>query len=142
MVATGTTAAVLLEQLERKMKSYSTYCARLTNLVLSSRRLWSHILLLFLAFVNRPDPTRMTCTRNVDSSGWCLEPNHDIITTLSEVRKKLPFQLVSLHVRGHQDDKRNHGNLTRPEQLSVQPEQLNLLANALRDRRVCSWTTY
>jgi hypothetical protein len=84
----------------------------------------------------------MTCTRNVDSSGWCLEPNHDIITTLSEVRKKLPFQLVSLHVRGHQDDKRNHGNLTRPEQLSVQPEQLNLLANALRDRRVCSWTTY
>jgi hypothetical protein len=83
----------------------------------------------------------MTCTRDVDSSSWCLKPNHDVITTLSAVRKKLPFQLVSLQARGHQDDKRDHGNLNRPEQLRVQPEQLNVLANALRDRPR-SWTTY
>jgi hypothetical protein len=48
-----------------------------------------------------------------------LKPDHDVIMTLSEVREKLPFKLISVYVRGHQDDKRDYDDLTRPEQLNV-----------------------
>jgi hypothetical protein len=36
-------------------------------------------------------------TRDVDSASWYLKPDHDVITTLSEVREGLPFQLISSH---------------------------------------------
>jgi hypothetical protein len=39
--------------------------------------------------------------------------------TLSEVRKGLPFQLISRHVKSHQDDEREYDDLSRPEQLNV-----------------------
>ena len=39
--------------------------------------------------------------------------------TLSEVRKGLPFKLISQHVESHQDDERHFDDLTRPEQLNV-----------------------
>jgi hypothetical protein len=44
--------------------------------------------------------------------------------TLSALRTKLPFQLASLHVRGHQDRSCGFNLLTRPA-------QLNILANEL-----------
>jgi hypothetical protein len=39
--------------------------------------------------------------------------------TLSEIREGLPFQLISRHVKSHQDDKRDFADLTRPAQLNV-----------------------
>jgi hypothetical protein len=39
--------------------------------------------------------------------------------TLSEVREGLPFQLISKHVKSHQDKERAFADLTRPEQLNV-----------------------
>jgi hypothetical protein len=39
--------------------------------------------------------------------------------TLSEVREGLPFQLISRHVKSHQDDKRDFADLTRPAQLNA-----------------------
>jgi hypothetical protein len=39
--------------------------------------------------------------------------------TLSEVQEGLPFQLISRHVKSHQDEKRDFADLTRPEQLNV-----------------------
>jgi hypothetical protein len=39
--------------------------------------------------------------------------------TLAEVRGGLPFQLISRHVKSHQDEKRDFADLTRPEQLNV-----------------------
>jgi hypothetical protein len=39
--------------------------------------------------------------------------------TLSEVRKGLPFKLISQHVESHQDKERHFDDLTRPEQLNV-----------------------
>jgi hypothetical protein len=39
--------------------------------------------------------------------------------TLSKLRKRLPFKLISRHVRSHQDDTRHFAHLTRPEQLNV-----------------------
>jgi hypothetical protein len=58
-------------------------------------------------------------TRDVDSSSWYLIPDHDVIMTLSEVREGLPFQLISRHVKSHQDDKRGFADLTRPAHLNV-----------------------
>jgi hypothetical protein len=58
-------------------------------------------------------------TRDVDSSSWYSKPDHDVIMTLSEVRKELPFQLISRHVKSHQDDEREFDDLSRPEQLNV-----------------------
>jgi hypothetical protein len=55
----------------------------------------------------------------VDSSSWYLKPDHDVITTLSEVRKGLSFKLISRHVKSHQDDERDFEDLTRPEQRDV-----------------------
>jgi hypothetical protein len=54
--------------------------------------------------------------RDVDSSSWYLKPDHDVIMTLS-VREGLPFQLISKHVKSHQE--RAFADLTRPEQLNV-----------------------
>jgi hypothetical protein len=45
--------------------------------------------------------------------------DHDVIMTLSEVREGLPFQLISKHVKSHQDKERAFADLTRPEQLNV-----------------------
>ena len=39
--------------------------------------------------------------------------------TLSEIRQQLPFKLVLLHVRSHQDDEHDFSELTRPTQLNV-----------------------
>jgi hypothetical protein len=39
--------------------------------------------------------------------------------TLSEVRKGLPFQFISRHIKSHKDDEREFDDLTRPEQLNV-----------------------
>jgi hypothetical protein len=58
-------------------------------------------------------------TRDVDSSSWYLKPDHNVIMTLSEVREGLPFQLISQHVKSHQDEKRDFDDPTRPEQLNV-----------------------
>jgi hypothetical protein len=58
-------------------------------------------------------------TRDVDSSSWYLKPDHDVIMTFSDVKKKLPFELVSLHVRSHQDEKHDYADLTTSEQLNV-----------------------
>jgi hypothetical protein len=58
-------------------------------------------------------------TRDVDSSSWYLKTDHDVIMTLSEVQEGLPFQLISQHVKSHQDEKRDFDDLTRPEQLNV-----------------------
>jgi hypothetical protein len=38
--------------------------------------------------------------REVDSTSWYLKPDHDVIMTLSEIRKKLPFTLITRHVKG------------------------------------------
>ena len=57
--------------------------------------------------------------KDVDSSSWYLKPDHDVIMTLSEVRKGLPFKLSSRYVKSHQDDEREFEDLTRPEQLNV-----------------------
>jgi hypothetical protein len=46
-------------------------------------------------------------TRDVDSSSWYLKTDHDVIMTLSEVQEGLPFQLISQHVKSHQDEKTN-----------------------------------
>jgi hypothetical protein len=61
-------------------------------------------------------------TRDVDSSSWYLKPDHDVIMTLSEIREGLPFQLISRHVKSHQDDERDYADLTRPEQLNVEAD--------------------
>jgi hypothetical protein len=58
-------------------------------------------------------------TRDVDSSSWYLKPDHDVIMTLNEDREGLPFRLISQHVKGHQDEKRDFDDLIRPEQLNV-----------------------
>jgi hypothetical protein len=57
--------------------------------------------------------------KDVDSSGWYLKPDHDVIMTLSEGKTELPLILISRHVKGHQDDERHFDDLTRPEQLNV-----------------------
>jgi hypothetical protein len=36
--------------------------------------------------------------------------------------KGLPFELISRHVKSHQDDKYEYDDLTRPEQLNVQAD--------------------
>jgi hypothetical protein len=41
---------------------------------------------------------------------------------LSSVREGLPFELVSRHVKSHQDEEREYDDLTRPEQLNVQAD--------------------
>jgi hypothetical protein len=53
---------------------------------------------------------------------WYLNPDIDVIMTLGDVRKGLPFQLISRYVKSHQDDKRDYDGLTRPEQLNVQAD--------------------
>jgi hypothetical protein len=58
-------------------------------------------------------------TRDVDSSSWYLKSDHDVIMTLNKGRKGLPFQLISRHVKSHQDDEREFDDLTRSEQLNV-----------------------
>jgi hypothetical protein len=58
-------------------------------------------------------------TRDVDSSSLYLKLDHDVIMTFSEVRKGLPFQLISRHVKSHQDEERAFADLTRPEQFIV-----------------------
>ena len=58
-------------------------------------------------------------TRDVDSSSLYLKLDHDVIMTFSEVRKGLPFQLISRHVKSHQDEVRAFADLTRPEQFIV-----------------------
>jgi hypothetical protein len=57
--------------------------------------------------------------KDVDSSSWYLKPDHDVIMTLSEVRKGLPFKLISQHVMSHQDDERHFADLTRPKKLNI-----------------------
>ena len=57
--------------------------------------------------------------RDVDSAFWYLKSDHDVIMTISEIRRQLPFKLVSLHVRSHQDDEYDFSELTRPAQLNV-----------------------
>jgi hypothetical protein len=51
-----------------------------------------------------------------------------VLEARSELRKKSPSRLVSLHVRGHQDDEYDYDDLTRPEQL-----------NALADGQCHDW---
>jgi hypothetical protein len=63
-------------------------------------------------------------TRDIDSSSWYTNPDHDAIMTLSALRTKLTFQLASLHVRGHQDKHCEFELLTRPQQLNVLADQL------------------
>jgi hypothetical protein len=60
-------------------------------------------------------------TRDVDSSSWYLKSDHDVIMKLSSVQG-LPFELISRHVKSHQDDKYEYDDLTRPEQLNVQAD--------------------
>jgi hypothetical protein len=55
----------------------------------------------------------------VDSSSWYLKSDHDVIMKLSSVREGLPFELVSRHVKSHQDNERKYDDLIRPEQLRV-----------------------
>jgi hypothetical protein len=41
------------------------------------------------------------------------------VMTLGEVREGLPFQLISRHVKSHQNEKHDYADLTRPEQLNL-----------------------
>jgi hypothetical protein len=63
-------------------------------------------------------------TRDVDSSSWYTNPDHDVIMTLSALRTKMSFQLASVHVRGHQDKHCEFELLTRPQQLNVLADHL------------------
>jgi hypothetical protein len=54
--------------------------------------------------------------RDVDSTSWYLKPDHDVIMTLNEIRKKLPFTLITRHVKGHQDDEREYDDLNKPRE--------------------------
>jgi hypothetical protein len=116
----------------------SRYCTRLPHAVLPSRRLRSHVPSLVLIHYHGIQPAedlRVTSycdnsslleteeefhNRDVDSTSWYLKPDHDVIMTLSEIRKKLPFTLITRHVKGQQDEEREYDDLTRPEQLNVQ----------------------
>ena len=42
--------------------------------------------------------------RDVDSAFWYLTSDHDVLMTISEILRQLPFKLDSLLVRSHQDD--------------------------------------
>jgi hypothetical protein len=117
------------------------YCTRLPNEVLPSQRLRyrvpSHLLLAhytcYYYDIQPVDDLRVTSycdssslfkaeeefrDRDVDSSSWYLKLDHDI-RTLSEVRDKLPFKLVSLHARIQSPRRQTCVYLTRPEQLDV-----------------------
>jgi hypothetical protein len=59
--------------------------------------------------------------------------------TLSEVREGLPLQLISRHVKSHQDDKRGFADLTRPAQLNVLAD--HRAAAALNELRAARKTT-
>jgi hypothetical protein len=63
-------------------------------------------------------------TRDIDSSSWYTNLDHDVIMTLSALRTKLAFQLASLHVRGRQDKHCKFELLTRPQQIYVLADQL------------------
>jgi hypothetical protein len=43
-------------------------------------------------------------TRDIDSSSWYTNHDHDVIMTLSALRTKLPLRVASLYVRAHQDE--------------------------------------
>jgi hypothetical protein len=64
---------------------------------------------------------------------WIPKPDHDVIMTLSEVREGSPFQLISQHVKSHQDEQRGFADFTRPE-------QFNVLAAALDELRAAKKT--
>jgi hypothetical protein len=76
--------------------------------------------------------------KDVDSSSWYLTPDHDVIMTLSEVRKGLPFKLITQHVKSHPDKERHFDNLTRPEQLNVLADRC---ATAALDKLRAAGTT-
>jgi hypothetical protein len=63
-------------------------------------------------------------TRDIDSSSWYTNPDHDVIMTRSALRTKLPFWLASLHVRAHQDGHCEFNLLPRPAQLNVLADEL------------------
>ena len=78
-------------------------------------------------------------TRDIDSSSWYTNPDHDVIMTLSALRTKLTFQLASLHVRGHQDKHCEFELLTRPQQLNVLAD--HLATEVLEDLRAADKPT-
>jgi hypothetical protein len=62
--------------------------------------------------------------RDINSSSWYMNPDHDVIMTLSALRTKLTFRLASLHVRAHQDGHCDFNLFPRPVQLNVLADTL------------------
>jgi hypothetical protein len=63
-------------------------------------------------------------TRDIDSSSWYTNSDHDVIITLSALRTKLPFRLASIHVRAHQNGHCEFNLLPRPAHLNVLADKL------------------
>jgi hypothetical protein len=78
-------------------------------------------------------------TRDVDSSSWYTNPDHDVIMTLSALGTKLPFRLASLHVRGHRNRHCEFNLFPRPAQLNVLANEL--ASEVLADLRVADQPT-
>jgi hypothetical protein len=73
----------------------------------SIRRSLHHMLLRDLQSTKNEEAFR---TRDVDSSSWYTNPDHDIIMSLGALRTKFPIRLALLHVRAHQDENREIEN--------------------------------
>jgi hypothetical protein len=78
-------------------------------------------------------------TRDINSSSWYINPDHDVIMTLSALRTKLTFRLASLHVRAHQDGHCDFNLLPRPAQLNVLADAL--ASEALEELRAAGQPT-
>ena len=73
-------------------------------------------------------------TREIDSSSWFRSPDHDVIMTLSDLRTRVPVKFTSQHVKAHQDDHCEYGDLSRPAQLNVLADiQATAMLDLLRD---------
>jgi hypothetical protein len=68
-----------------------------------------------------------------------MNPDHDVIMTLSALRTKPTFRLVSLHVRAHQDGHCDFNLLLRPAQLNVLADAL--ASEALEELRAAGQPT-
>jgi hypothetical protein len=68
-----------------------------------------------------------------------MNPDHDVIMSLSALRTKLQFRLASLHVRAHQDGHSDFNLLPRPAQLNVPADEL--ASEALEELRAAGQPT-
>jgi hypothetical protein len=82
------------------------------------------------------DISKCRSTRDIDSSSWYTNPDHNFIMTLSALRTKLPIRLASLQVRANQDENCECELLPRPEQLNVLSD--GLATEVLEDLRAAN----